>query len=54
MISHQSGAEPGAGGDTRKFGLCDLYSGSTGRPKGVQVPARAMVNLLTAMRHDQG
>jgi len=32
-----------------------LYtSGSTGRPKGVQIPHRALVNFLTAMRHEPG
>lgn len=29
-------------------------SGSTGRPKGVQIPHRAVVNLLWAMRHTPG
>ena len=29
-------------------------SGSTGRPKGVQIPHRAILNLLTSMRHEPG
>ena len=29
-------------------------SGSTGRPKGVQIPHRAILNLLTAMRREPG
>ena len=32
-----------------------LYtSGSTGQPKGVQIPHRALVNFLSAMRHEPG
>jgi amino acid adenylation domain-containing protein len=49
-------ARPRAGRRARPTDLAYvLYtSGSTGRPKGVQVPHRAVVNLLGAMRREPG
>ncbi len=53
--SGDSRRAPFSGGQPGRDVACLLYtSGSTGRPKGVQVPHRALVNFLTAMKHCPG
>jgi amino acid adenylation domain-containing protein len=45
---------PVLGGEASDPAYVLYTSGSTGRPKGVQIPHRALVNFLSAMRHEPG
>ena len=47
-------APPTASGEPGDLAYVLYTSGSTGQPKGVQIPHRALVNFLFAMRHEPG
>jgi len=54
LISRQSGLNLVPEGRPENLAYIIYTSGSTGQPKGVQIPHRAMVNLLTSVRHKPG
>jgi amino acid adenylation domain-containing protein len=53
-ISRQPTDAPADNGDTEKLAYVIYTSGSTGKPKGVQIPHRALVNFLCAVRERPG
>jgi amino acid adenylation domain-containing protein len=53
-IARESAEPPGSSADSKNLAYVIYTSGSTGRPKGVQIPHRAVVNFLTAMRERPG
>ena len=53
-ISRESAENVAMEGTSGNLAYVIYTSGSTGRPKGVQIPHRAILNLLTSMRHEPG
>ncbi len=53
-IAAESEENPASGVGPEDLAYVIYTSGSTGRPKGVQIPHRAVVNFLTAMREKPG